>query len=226
MKDLNSIRFDYDKRESRHIVWDTWEKTIPFNELNYKINDIKRMLKINNAIRLYIVDPEYYQLGPINAAVTINYETILIGLTSDLYDLLDDDEIDFVLGHEIGHALFNHIGIEKDPFSIENLFKEISADRVGYIVCNDMSKISSSLYKLDVGYISRYKKIGIKELLGHKYLPSSTHPNLSLRIDALLKFSLSKKYKNFIGETNYAFNDKQLEESIYKDLVNSYDPFL
>ena len=50
----------------------------------------------------------YVQADPTYNATTIGIDSPKIVLNSSLLDLLDDDELRFVLGHELGHALSGH----------------------------------------------------------------------------------------------------------------------
>ncbi|CAM3732435.1 M48 family metallopeptidase [Nocardiopsis tropica] len=53
--------------------------------------------------------PEIYVVqSPAVNAMTIGMDTPFIVVTTGLLDLLDDDELRFVLGHELGHALSGH----------------------------------------------------------------------------------------------------------------------
>ena len=52
--------------------------------------------------------PLYVKADPTLNAVTIGIDSPKIVLNSSLLDLLDDDELRFVLGHELGHALSGH----------------------------------------------------------------------------------------------------------------------
>jgi Zn-dependent protease with chaperone function len=53
--------------------------------------------------------PELYvSANPVPAAVTIGMDKPVIVLNSGLVDLLDEDELSFVVGHELGHALSGH----------------------------------------------------------------------------------------------------------------------
>jgi Zn-dependent protease with chaperone function len=53
--------------------------------------------------------PELYvTANPVPGAVTIGMDKPVIVLNSGLVDLLDEDELSFVVGHELGHALSGH----------------------------------------------------------------------------------------------------------------------
>ncbi|SHG19217.1 Zn-dependent protease with chaperone function [Jatrophihabitans endophyticus] len=53
--------------------------------------------------------PELYVYNdPFPNAITLGVDRPFVAMSSSLYDLLDDDERRFVLGHEVGHALSGH----------------------------------------------------------------------------------------------------------------------
>ena len=53
--------------------------------------------------------PELYiRANPFPTAVTIGMDKPLIVVNSALVDLLDEEELAFVLGHELGHAISGH----------------------------------------------------------------------------------------------------------------------
>jgi Zn-dependent protease with chaperone function len=55
------------------------------------------------------VKPELFvQQSPVVSAYTIGMDTPFIVVTSAMYDLMSHDEMRFVIGHELGHALSGH----------------------------------------------------------------------------------------------------------------------
>lgn len=109
--------------------------------------------------------PELYvQANPSFNAMTIGIDTPKIVLNSALVDLLDDDELRFVLGHELGHALSGHAlyrtllaylitlgnAFAGIPFGAVGIFivrtalgewarkAELSADRAGLLATQDL----------------------------------------------------------------------------------------
>ena len=96
-------------------------------------------------------------------------EKNIITITSEMVMNLSDDELKFVIGHEIGHWLFNindtrsllnacYDGEENVPsFSLHNLLAtwkklaEFSADRVGLVACNSLESALSALYRVSTG---------------------------------------------------------------------------
>ncbi len=73
-----------------------------FARLHYLLKDVARVLDTDDVPELYVA------ASPTLNAMTIGMSTPFIVLGSALVDLLDDEELRFVLGHELGHALSGH----------------------------------------------------------------------------------------------------------------------
>jgi len=142
----------------------------------------------------------------------------IVCLNSGLIQLFTDDELMYVIGHEIGHIIYQHSKLniahkfifkddEQRPpaaFTINYLraikHDEISADRVGFCAIPDLGVVTSAIFKLHYGlpaeslnfqtdaYLKQLDRI--KELgLGDLF---STHPNPMIRLKALIDFSQSR----------------------------------
>jgi len=154
--------------------------------------------------------------------------------TSALIDLLDNDEFDFVIGHELGHFLLHHSMTRKEnneedlEYYIQQRAQEISADRLGLIACKSLDVAISALIKiisglsthhlrLDVGtFISQLKK---SESQNHIF---ATHPSVIVRSRALLWFSLGKTFRSSIYLERSHDLDK-LDSRIIQDLDKYVD---
>lgn len=148
--------------------------------------------------------------------------TACIGITSAALELLADGEIAFLLGHELGHFLFeNHrmnALICTDPGNPavtilpplgESIFlrwrkkAELSADRIGLIACGDFHVAARALMKAAFGLSERNINLDvdalvdqIDDLVGHPNMVASafsSHPLLPIRLKALQLFSRSQK---------------------------------
>lgn len=73
-----------------------------FATLHYLLKDVARVLDTEEVPELYV------SAGPLLNAVTIGMNKPIIVVSSALVDLLDEEELRFVLGHELGHALSGH----------------------------------------------------------------------------------------------------------------------
>jgi Zn-dependent protease with chaperone function len=74
-----------------------------FPALHYLLRDTARVLDVEGEL------PEMYVVAtPFLEAMTIGLDKPIIVIGSALVDLLEEDELRFVVGHELGHALSGH----------------------------------------------------------------------------------------------------------------------
>ncbi|GGX88534.1 M48 family metallopeptidase [Streptomyces hiroshimensis] len=73
-----------------------------FHRLHLLLEDAARTLDVAEPPQLYVNRDLGFN------AVTIGFERPFIVLGSDLIDSLDEEEIRFVIGHELGHAISGH----------------------------------------------------------------------------------------------------------------------
>lgn len=159
------------------------------------------------------------------------HETGHIVLTSSLVQLLDSAELSFVIGHEVGHLLFNHDRYKYEGLNHEKqLFlqraQEISADRFGLLFTDNTSTAFRAIIKMISGLGSEHININIKKYIDQvKSLQSeidssnhslySTHPGFSVRVRALALFELSQPYYDQTGKSDKAVLDKtRLDEKV------------
>ncbi len=133
----------------------------------YKIaENCRKTLKLEKTIEFYV-----YQDDKFNAACYPPTEDKLyIILSSGVIERFTEDEIAFVVGHEIGHVLFEHHkfnarhildvgGANLSPLHAMKLFAwgraaEISCDRIGLLCCKSFAAAGSSFFKLSSGVTS------------------------------------------------------------------------
>ncbi len=150
-----------------------------------------------------------------------------IVLYSSLIDHLDEDELRFVIGHEMGHTLFNHTrvnsiigglaGVPGLPF-ISMVFAgwsrcaEYSSDRAGLIACGDLEKAQTALVKLTVGpalakmvtpeQLERQSDDLRRNPMGWLVQLASRHPFVVHRLRELRKFAASQEYQQAVVAIN------------------------
>lgn len=73
-----------------------------FPALHYALNDVARVLDATEVPELFV------RANPNLGALTIGMNKPFIVLDSGLVDLLDEEELRFVVAHELGHALSGH----------------------------------------------------------------------------------------------------------------------
>jgi Zn-dependent protease with chaperone function len=145
-------------------------------------------------------------------------------LHSALLDVMDEDELRFVLGHELGHVALGHTWLNSlvggmagipSPFVASVLLSmaflwwnracEFSADRAGLLACGDPQKAITALTKLTIGRDIR-SPAELERALRHVDAEDdhvlsglgealSTHPMTIRRIEQLRRYAASGQYR-------------------------------
>ncbi|MEA3475705.1 MAG: M48 family metallopeptidase [Candidatus Cloacimonadota bacterium] len=180
------------------------------------IEKVKTIFDIKENVEFFSVNNNSY-----NAFAFKQKSNISIVFTSGLLENFSDNEILFVLGHEIGHILFHHNRllllynpskrkITFLPILAEKKFltwqkkAEISCDRVGLVACKNYATAVQSLLKVSYGLTEKNLNFNLPELMKQlqdlakseylSQLSSATHPMLPVRLKALELFHNSKLF--------------------------------
>jgi Zn-dependent protease with chaperone function len=146
-----------------------------------------------------------------------------IVLYSALFKIMDREEIQFILGHEMGHVKLGHTwlntlvgGMAGIPSSVgaaaimELAFRwwnracEYSADRAGVLACGKPAKAISALVKLEAGPAA-VTQSGLQAAMKHIETDDEdmmhnleellgTHPMVAKRVEQIKRFSGSQQY--------------------------------
>jgi len=164
-----------------------------------------------------------------------------IVLTSRLIELLSLEELQFVIGHEVAHFVYqhalypNHNNVEDRnlKLNILNLSRaaEISADRIGFLACASLDASLKANFKLASGLSDKHfnfkpstylDQLRDLEDLGKSSSELwSTHPSFLIRMQSLIWFSMSKEYHEFFDQKkkgSYSLSeiDEKLDSKIKK----------
>ena len=209
----------------------------------------REVLGLKCDVEFYVYQDVYF-----NAACYPDHDgKIYILLTSSLLERFSEEELLFVIGHEIGHSLFDHHKFPisylleagagmLNPLQAMKLFAwsrnaEVSADRIGLICCQNFEAVAKTFFKLSSGITDQTLQFQLKEyidqfsdlkneLLDGKVDPSDfykTHPFSPIRIKALEIFSRSETYHTLIGKTGGEITEKEMEEEI-KGFMSLMEP--
>tara|TARA_S200000501_G_C20863778_1_gene761033 strand:- start:341 stop:1033 length:693 start_codon:yes stop_codon:yes gene_type:complete len=224
-EELELFRFKYDKNPKSKdslIFMNPGFETVG-DSIKEIIELTKEVLKVKINIRAFVL-PDNTLVGKFNALASRNNDILFIGITKSLIEILNEKELRFVIGHEIGHGIFNHIQIKDEFEGIFSQCKEISADRVGFASVGDIAIAASTIHKMKYGLKYKNIEINIRNLMHLKKNPlegvPTTHPIDSLRLESIIKFSMSKIYKEYIGEISYVFDNDKLDNLIYSKIKN------
>lgn len=155
---------------------DNYPKIYEYLEYACQILDVKKVPEL------------YIEWGYNINACTVGAENPIIVLNSGLVDLCDDDEIMFVIGHELGHVKSNHMLyhmmanvinyiIDSIPFgSIAaaplqyalyywDRMSEFTADRAGLLACQNKYAAVRSFMKMSGLPISQFKDINYQTFI-------------------------------------------------------------
>lgn len=128
----------------------------------------------------------------------------LLAVSGPLIDLLDETELAFVIGHELGHLAL-HGGYSPRAQSLleavrngsRSQSREISADRVGLLGCGDFEAAKRALVKVHCGFRGVSTHVDVKALMNQAenidakdngWQATSSHPFLPVRLWALAEF--------------------------------------
>ena len=186
------------------------------------IKDVVEKLQFSEAIDFYVTNnPE---LNAFSIARLEEDQEHIINLNSGLVERLDDDELRFVVGHEIGHLISKNSGILEllefifpDPIRTPLLINhkitlwkklsELTADRFGFIASPRMDKCFSGFFKLASGldterinfdyraYMAENEKI-LDYFRTEMVADLLSHPINPIRIKAIELFSKSDLFKS------------------------------
>jgi hypothetical protein len=213
------------------------EKLAP--QLDQVCKDVQQQLKFDEPIDFFI------QNSPLlNCSAFYRLEddqNHIIMINSELLERFDEDELRFVIGHEIGHLISKNSNLlrilqfifprpEETPLIFHNKINlwyklsELTADRYGYIASPNLDKCISNFFKLASGlnlnkisfnpaeYLAEMEKV-IEYFQSEPFQMVTTHPVNPVRIRALALFSESQLYQNTLASEKIE-PDKDLEIQI------------
>lgn len=187
--------------------------------------------------------------GSLNAMVSAGEDgTVRVVLTSGLLDALDEEELAYVVGHELGHAVLGHlqthVANDRDLTGLTVLrhfalrrYQELSADRVGLLCCPDLDRILRAELMLHSGITTR-ERIGASQAIlraAEEALAATTtdltgssryatHPYGPMRTLAIAHFARSTTFARLSGRPAPAgaLDEPALERKVQEvmDLMN------
>ena len=193
--------------------------------------------------------PFIYNSPEINAYCFYDGKEITIGVSSQLIKIMSPTELTFIIGHEFGHALYEHyklpaFGLCQGRLPPSKALKlmswsrqaEISADRAGLLCCQDIGAATISFIKMSCGLGEPYVSFDIEDFVSQvdeiEKLENadnadecySTHPLSPLRVLALNNFWLSDSYTQFFKtEETGEISDEEMDQKIF-EILNYMEP--
>jgi len=212
----------------------------------YKLtSEIKEKLEYEEDVDFYITNSP--DINAYAVSKTNDRDKNFIVLNSSIIKDYDEDELKFIIGHEIGHLISGYARLYKiidfifpEGKEIPLIFKnkillwanlsELTADRYGFIASENFKKCISTFFKLssgldikkfDFNYEIYLKNIEntIKKFNTKSILTGDVHPINPIRIKAIELFSKSELYEQ-IRKRKKLTNDIKLNEQTDKLIEN------
>ena len=171
--------------------------------------------------------------------------SLIIGLSAPIVEICSESELQFVVGHEIGHFIFSHFlypqpetaRTQIEKLNILALYRsaEISADRIGFLASNSKEDSYRAIMKIATGLSDKHLRydyqafINQAKMLAH--LGGSEvnmllqHPPCSVRLKALMWLEMSDVYHKHLNQPNNAIiTAKQMNDKIENEMqaVNGF----
>ena len=208
-----------------------------FPNINSAIEKVFERLNIKNNLSFFVT-ANHFQTQATCSAMPLGDSAEII-LTSKLIELLNNEELQSIIAHEVAHfyyqhALYPQANSSKNRTENLNLINfsraaEISADRIGFIGCGSLEGSLRAMLKITSGLDEKHLKFNfssylnqlreLKEIKGDKNLMYSTHPNFLNRMQALIWFSMSNEYnEHFNTGKKGTFDLKTVDNKIYESI--------
>lgn len=217
---------DYNSNPDAYLLTSSMQiKNDLFPKIYQSINEVKEILQLDDIYNFY-VNPDNSSANAYCKVMPRSDRADII-FTSRLIELLDVNELKYIVAHEIAHHQYQHY-LYPNPkeaenhlryFNLINLQKnaEISADRLGFTVLGDLEQTMKAMIKISSGLSSEHIKYNfdnfmnqledLKKLESNPYLMNSSHPSIFTRAQAVLWFSQSNQYINHTNSSTKGLYD-------------------
>ena len=210
------------------------------------IDQVFDRLRIKNNFNFFITS-NHLQTQALCAMMPQSTNAEII-ITSKMIDLLNSEELQSVIGHEVSHFYYQH-SLYPNPNQARNKAEflnllhlsraaEISSDRAGFLGSGSLEHSLRSMLKITSGlgdehlqfnfssYLNQLRELA--EVKGDQTQLYATHPTFLNRMQALIWFSMSHEYHEFFetskkGIYDLRTVDQKINESIKKVTGNELD---
>lgn len=193
--------------------------------------DVRQKLGIKENIDFYITGDS--DINAFSVAADTEGAPHIVNINSALMELMTDDELRFVIGHELGHLINHDTRLRRligfvfpsnaamptalfHKVRLEAQLAELVADRYGYLAVGKLAPCVSAFYKMASGLDITKMQIDTAALieenrkhldffLTDKGISNQTHPVNPIRVESLNLFASAKSKREL---------DKQMEPLI------------
>ena len=178
-------------------------------------HDVKKKLRFEEPVDFYITGDS--SVNAFSVAAEGKGEPNIVNVNSALFDLMSEEELRFVIGHELGHLINKDTKLNRlvrfvfppeaaVPVSLQYKIRlhdqlaELVADRYGYMATDDLGVCVTAFFKLASGLDLVKMNVSLDALIADnnrrlnyflkdKGISRATHPVNPIRVQALNLFS-------------------------------------
>ena len=198
-------------------------------------------LQLPDVPEIYVVnDPHANAFAPVLAATSRAFVIINSGLA----ELLKPTEMEFAIGHELGHLGCRH-GVDEDDerddsSEFESLqrrsrsrYAEITADRIGLLASRSVFTAARVMVKMASGLSGKSLLLDIDaflsqmeespESVGREWELRESHPALPFRLSAVMQFSRTREYARISGSGQDGLPLQEVDQTLAAELAQLGD---
>lgn len=182
---------------------------------------VMKRLKFDHAVDFYITGDS--EVNAFSLAAEDEGEPHIVNINSGLFDLMTEDELCFVIGHELGHLINKDTALSRlinfvfppeasVPVTLQYKIRlheqlaELVADRYGYLATRDLGVCVTAFFKMASGLDLAKMNVSLDALiadntrrlqyfLNDRGVSRSSHPVNPIRVQALYLFATCQTQK-------------------------------
>ena len=184
--------------------------------------DVKKRLNFKDAVDFYVTGDS--TLNAFSVAAEDEDHPHIVNINSAMFDLMSEEELRFVIGHELGHIMNKDSALKRliyfvfppdntnPPITLQYKIRlhdqlaELVADRYGFLANGNLNACVTAFYKLSSGLDLAKMSVSIDALLADnrkrldyfmkgKGLSRYDHPVNPIRVQAINLFATAKGEK-------------------------------
>jgi Zn-dependent protease with chaperone function len=182
-------------------------------------HEVKERLGFHEPVDFFVTGDS--SINAFSIAAEDGQHSHIVNVNSELFNLMSEDELKFVIGHELGHLINQDTALRRlinfvyppehtqIPITLQykihlhDNLAELVADRYGYIACGNLDACVTAFFKMASGLDLEKMQVSIEELLADnsKHLDyflkgggmsHYDHPVNPIRVQAIHLFATAK----------------------------------
>lgn len=191
-------------------------------EFHALCHEVKDKLGFKEPVDFYVTGDS--SINAFSVAAEDEGQPHIVNINSGLFDLMSQDELRFVIGHELGHIINKDTALKRlicfvfppdrtlIPLTLQHKIRlhdqlaELVADRYGYLACGNLNACVTAFFKMASGLDLGKMNVSIDALLADnmkrldyflndKGLNQYGHPVNPIRVQAINLFATCKSKK-------------------------------